>query len=48
MPVEAPEAVSAYFIDLVVGGAVENDWLALFQQVTAAACINASQLSGKT
>ena len=48
MPIGAPEAVAQYFMDLVIGGAIENDWLDLYQQAFAAGFINPSKLSGKT
>ena len=48
MPIGVPEAVAAYFMDLVIGGAIENDWLALYQLITAASYVNPSKLSGKT
>lgn len=48
MPIGVPEAVAEYFMDLVIGGAIENDWLALYQQVTAGLYVNSSKLTGKT
>ena len=48
MPIGVPEAVTAYFMDLVIGGAIENDWLALYGQVFAAMFNNPSTLAGKT
>jgi CubicO group peptidase (beta-lactamase class C family) len=47
MPIGVPEAVNAYFMDLVIGGGVENDWLSLYEQVTAQLYVNPSQLAGK-
>jgi Domain of unknown function (DUF3471) len=47
MPIGVPEAIAAYFMDLVVGGAIENDWLALYGQVFAALFVNPSKLAGK-
>ncbi len=47
MPIGVPEAVNAYFMDLVIAGATENDWLNLFGQGVAAAYINPSKLAGK-
>jgi CubicO group peptidase (beta-lactamase class C family) len=46
MPTGVPEAVNAYFMDLVVGGAIENDWLDLFGRGIAAAYINPGKLAG--
>jgi CubicO group peptidase (beta-lactamase class C family) len=47
MPIGVPEAVNAYFMDLVIGGAVENDWFALYEQVFAQSYVNPSELAGK-
>jgi CubicO group peptidase (beta-lactamase class C family) len=48
MPIGVPEAINAYFMDLVVGGKIENDWLRLYEQLTAPLYINPSKLAGKT
>jgi CubicO group peptidase (beta-lactamase class C family) len=48
MPIGVPEAVAAYFMDLVIGGAIENDWLSLYGQALGRTMINPSKLSGKT
>jgi len=48
MPIGVPESVTAYFMDLVIGGAIENNWLALFGRVFSAMYINPSKLAGKT
>jgi CubicO group peptidase (beta-lactamase class C family) len=47
MPIGVPEAVNAYFMDLVIGGGIENDWLNLYEQVTAQLYVNLSELAGK-
>jgi CubicO group peptidase (beta-lactamase class C family) len=47
MPIGVPEAVNAYFMDLVIGGGIENDWLSLYEQVTAQLYVNPSELAGK-
>jgi CubicO group peptidase (beta-lactamase class C family) len=47
MPIGVPEAVNAYFMDLVIGGGIENDWLSLYEQVTAQLYVNLSELTGK-
>jgi CubicO group peptidase (beta-lactamase class C family) len=47
MPIGVPEAVNAYFMDLVVGGKVENDWFALYAQAFAKLYVNPSELAGK-
>ena len=47
MPIGVPEAVNAYFMDLVIGGQIENDWLSLYEQVTAQQYVNKSELAGK-
>jgi CubicO group peptidase (beta-lactamase class C family) len=47
MPIGVPEAVNAYFMDLVIGGQIENDWLSLYEQVTAQLYVNPSVLAGK-
>jgi Beta-lactamase/Domain of unknown function (DUF3471) len=47
MPIGVPEAVNAYFMDLVIGGGIENDWLSLYEQATAPLYINPSELAGK-
>ena len=47
MPIGVPEAVNQYFMDLVVGGTVENDWFSLYEQVFAQMYVNPSKLAGK-
>jgi CubicO group peptidase (beta-lactamase class C family) len=47
MPIGVPEAVNAYFMDLVIGGGIENDWLSLYEQVAAQLYVNPSELAGK-
>ncbi|MBV8992681.1 MAG: serine hydrolase [Pseudonocardiales bacterium] len=47
MPIGVPEAVNSYFMDLVIGGGIENDWLSLYSQVFARLYVNPSQLAGK-
>ncbi len=47
MPIGIPEAVSAYFMDLVIAGKVENDWFALYEQAFAPLYVNPSELAGK-
>jgi CubicO group peptidase (beta-lactamase class C family) len=47
MPIGVPEAVNAYFMDLVIGGRIENDWLSLYEQVSAQLYVNPSVLAGK-
>jgi CubicO group peptidase (beta-lactamase class C family) len=48
MPIGVPESVTEYFMDLVIGGQIENDWLALYEPVFAALYVNPSELAGKT
>jgi CubicO group peptidase (beta-lactamase class C family) len=48
MPIGAAEAVGQYFMDLVIGGVIENDWLGLYQQAFAALYVNPSKLNGRT
>lgn len=48
MPIGVPEATAAYFMDLVIGGAIENDWFSLYEQVFNQMYINPSELAGKT
>ncbi len=47
MPIGVPEAINQYFMDLVIGGKIENNWLELYQQVFAALYVNPSKLAGK-
>jgi CubicO group peptidase (beta-lactamase class C family) len=47
MPLGIPEAVNAYFMDLVIGGQIENDWFGLYSQVFAQMYVNQSKLAGK-
>jgi CubicO group peptidase (beta-lactamase class C family) len=47
MPIGVPEAVTAYFMDLVIGGQIENDWFGLYAQLIARQYVNPSTLAGK-
>lgn len=47
MPIGVPESVCEYFMDLVIGGRIENDWFDLFGQVFAKLYVNPSVLAGK-
>lgn len=47
MPIGIPEAIGKYFMDLVVGGRIENDWYALYQGAFAQLYVNPSELAGK-
>ncbi len=47
MPIGVPESVNSYFMDLVVGGKIENDWFALYEPVFAQMYVNPSELAGK-
>jgi hypothetical protein len=42
-----PEAICNYFLDLVVAGAIVEDWIKLFGQVFATMYVNPSALAGK-
>ncbi len=46
MPIGVPESIAAYFMDLVIDGAITNDWSELYREVTAASYVNHSALSG--
>ncbi|MCW2911242.1 MAG: serine hydrolase [Actinomycetia bacterium] len=48
MPLGIPESIGAYFLDLVVGARIENDWSALLDPVFARLYVNPSVLAGKT
>jgi CubicO group peptidase (beta-lactamase class C family) len=48
MPIGLPEAATAYFMDLVIGGTIENDWFGLYTQLFSQLYINPSELAGKT
>ena len=48
MPIGVPEATAAYFMDLVIGGAIENDWFSLYGQQLNQLYVNPSELAGKT
>jgi hypothetical protein len=48
MPIGVPEAVAQYFMDLVIGGAIENNWLELYGEAFAELYVNPSKLSGRT
>jgi CubicO group peptidase (beta-lactamase class C family) len=47
MPIGVPEAVNSYFMDLVIGGQIENDWFGLYSQLIAQEYVNPSELAGK-
>jgi CubicO group peptidase (beta-lactamase class C family) len=47
MPIGIPESVTAYFMDLVIGGKIENDWFGLYSQLIASDYVNPSELAGK-
>jgi CubicO group peptidase (beta-lactamase class C family) len=47
MPIGIPEAINAYFMDLVIGGQIENDWFGLYSQLLAQEYVNPSKLAGK-
>jgi CubicO group peptidase (beta-lactamase class C family) len=47
MPIGFPEAVNSYFMDLVIGGQIENDWFGLYSQLIAQGYVNPSELAGK-
>ena len=47
MPLGIPESITAYFLDLVVGGAIENDWFALYSDLFAQLYVNHSVLADK-
>lgn len=47
MPLGVPESVNSYFMDLVIGGQIENDWFGLYSQVFAQMYVNMSKLAGK-
>ncbi|MBO0882647.1 MAG: serine hydrolase [Mycobacterium sp.] len=47
MPLGIPESITAYFMDLVQGGKIENDWSALYTEAFASLYVNHSVLAGK-
>lgn len=47
MPIGVPESIANYFLDYVVAGSVQDDWLTLYGQVFAAMYVNPSELAGK-
>jgi Domain of unknown function (DUF3471) len=47
MPIGVPEPVNAYFMDLVIGGRIENDWWGLYEKALAQLYINPNELVGK-
>jgi CubicO group peptidase (beta-lactamase class C family) len=47
MPIGAPEAIAQYFMDLVIGGRIENAWLDLYLKAFEALYVNPSKLAGK-
>jgi len=47
MPIGVPEATTAYFMDWVVAGSVQEDWLKLYGSKLAGLYVNPSVLAGK-
>jgi CubicO group peptidase (beta-lactamase class C family) len=47
MPIGVPEAIANYFLDYVVAGSVQDDWLTLYGQVFGNMYVNPSELAGK-
>jgi CubicO group peptidase (beta-lactamase class C family) len=47
MPIGVPEASTSYFLDLVVAGSFQEDWLKLYGQKLAGLYVNHSVLAGK-
>lgn len=47
MPIGVPESIANYFLDYVVAGSVQDDWLKLYGQVFGAMYVNPSELAGK-
>jgi len=47
MPIGVPEAATADFLDLVVAGSIQEDWLTLYGQKLAGLYVNHSVLAGK-
>src|ERR1700684_3539844 len=47
MPIGVAEAVNFYFMDLVIGGGIKNDWFGLLEPVFAQMYVNPSELAGK-
>ncbi len=47
MPIGVPEAIGQYFMDLVVAGRIENNWLDLYLKAFEALYVNPSKLAGK-
>jgi hypothetical protein len=47
MPIGVPESIANYFLDYVVAGSVQDDWLTLYGQVFAGMYVNPSELAGK-
>ncbi len=47
MPIGVPEAATADFLDLVVAGSIQEDWLKLYGQKLAGLYVNHSVLAGK-
>jgi CubicO group peptidase (beta-lactamase class C family) len=47
MPIGVPEATTAYFMDWVVAGSVQEDWLKLYGAKLAGLYVNPSVLAGK-
>jgi hypothetical protein len=47
MPIGVPESVINYFLDYVVAGSVQNDWLSAYGQAFAGMYVNPSMLAGE-
>lgn len=47
MPIGIPESIANYFLDYVVAGSIQDDWLKLYGQVFGAMYVNPSELAGK-
>lgn len=47
MPIGVPESIANYFLDYVVAGSVQDDWLTLYGHVFGAMYVNPSELAGK-
>jgi CubicO group peptidase (beta-lactamase class C family) len=47
MPIGVPEAIINYFLDYVVAGSVQDDWLSAYGNAFAGMYVNPSMLAGK-
>lgn len=47
MPIGVPETVTSSFLDLVVAGSIQRDWLKQYEPVFAHLYVNPSELAGK-